>query len=48
MGAALAQSGVFYQQKLSLSTGTTQMYIAVRQGLSSSDPLGNIVISLDA
>ena len=48
MGAALAQSGLFYQQKLSLSTNTNQTYIAVRQGLTSAEPLGNVVISLNA
>jgi hypothetical protein len=47
MGAFLAQSGTFYQIKYSASTGKPQMYIAVRQGLSSADPLGNVVISLD-
>ena len=46
MGAALSSSGIFYQTKMSHSTGTKQMYIAVRQG-SVSAPLGNIVISMN-
>jgi hypothetical protein len=48
MGASLSQSGVFSQLKHSTSTGETQLYLAIRQGLSSSEPLGNIIISMDA
>ena len=47
MGASLSQTGTFNQIKYSNSTGANQMYYAVRQGTSSSFPLGNIVISMN-
>ena len=46
MNAALSQTGIAYQSKYSASVGKPQLYIAVRQG-SISEPLGNIVISMD-
>jgi hypothetical protein len=47
MGATLSQSGVFSQQKFSKTTGTNQIYLSVRQGISSSHPIGNIVVSMN-
>lgn len=47
MGAWLSQSGVFNQQKFSNSTGGQLIYLAVRQGISAADPLGNVVISVN-
>ncbi len=46
MGAALSQSGVFTQLKYSNSTGENEMYLVIRQGLSMTEPLGNVVISM--
>lgn len=46
MGAFLATTGTFIQQKYSKTIGDDEMYYAVRQGLSSSFPEGNIVISM--
>ncbi len=48
MGAFLSQSGVFTQMKYSNSTGVEQYYFAIRQGTSASEPLGNVVISMNA
>jgi len=46
MGASLSQSGVFNQQKFSNSISEQLIYLAVRQGTSAADPLGNIVLSV--
>ena len=46
MGALLSQTGVFNQIKYSHTTGTMSIYLAVRQGISSTQPLGIVVISL--
>jgi len=48
MGASLSNSGVFSQEKYSKSTGTAQYYLAVRQGPTPSNPVGNIIVSMDA
>jgi hypothetical protein len=48
IGAALSNSGRFYQKKYSTTTLQTQMYYAVRQNPCAQIPLGNVVISLNA
>lgn len=48
MGASLSNSGVFSQEKYSKSTGTAQYYLAVRQGATPANPLGNVIVSMDA
>jgi hypothetical protein len=45
MGATLSQSGVFVQQKRSNTTGTNQLYMAVRIG-TLNEPQGNVIISI--
>ena len=46
--AALSQTGVFSQYKYSNTSNKRLLYFAVRQGLSTADPLGFIVIAMDA
>jgi hypothetical protein len=48
MGAALSQTGVFSQAKYSNTANKKLLYLAIRQGLSSAEPLGFIVVSMDA
>jgi len=48
MGAALSQSGVFSQTKFSPTSQKKLLYLATRQGLSSSEPIGFIVLAMDA
>jgi hypothetical protein len=43
--AALSQSGQAFQVKYSSTVLTNQLYLAVRQGTSVNNPIGNIVIS---
>jgi hypothetical protein len=47
-GALLSQSGNYTMKKYSNSVGLNQLYLAVRQGLSPSEPFGVIVISINA
>jgi hypothetical protein len=46
--AALSQTGVFSQYKHSNTSNKLLLYFAVRQGVSSADPLGFIVLAMDA
>ena len=46
-GAMLSQTGNFSLKKWSNSTGTTQIYLAVRQGLSANEPFGAIVLTIN-
>jgi hypothetical protein len=48
MGAALSQSGVFSQTKYSNTANKKLLYLAIRQGLSSAEPHGFIVLAMDA
>ena len=47
IGAIMSNAGVFYQTKYSQSVKAFQMYLAVRLGLGSDVPVGNLVISMD-
>ena len=47
MGAALSNSGIFYQTAHSTTVKKEQMYLVMRQGNSPSSPLGNLVISMN-
>lgn len=47
MGAALSNSGIFYQTAHSTSVNKEQMYLVMRQGNSPTSPLGNLVISMN-
>jgi len=48
MGAALSQTGVFIQTKYSNTANKKLLYLAIRQGLSSAEPTGFIIVSMDA
>jgi hypothetical protein len=48
MGAALSQTGVFSQTKYSNTANRKLLYLAIRQGLSSAEPSGFIIVSMDA
>ena len=48
MGAALSQTGVFSQTKYSNTANKKLLYLAIRQGLSSAEPSGFIIVSMDA
>jgi len=47
-GALLSQTGNYTMKKYSNSVGLNQLYLAIRQGLSPSEPFGVIVISINA
>jgi hypothetical protein len=47
MGAQLSNSGFFYQTAHSGTVKKQQMYLAMRQGISPTQPLGNLVISMN-
>jgi hypothetical protein len=48
MGAFLSSSGVFVQTNYSNSVNINQMYLAVRQGNSPQQTLGNVVITVNS
>jgi len=48
MGAFLSQTGVFSLNKFSNNTGQKQLYLAIRIGTGPHNPVGNIVISINA
>lgn len=45
--ASLSQTGVFSQYRYSNTSNKRLLYFAVRQGVSSADPLGFIVLAMD-
>jgi hypothetical protein len=47
MGAALSNSGIFYQTAHSTTVKKEQMYLVMRQGNSPTSPLGNLVVSMN-
>lgn len=47
MGALLSSSGKFAASEFSTSTNDYRQYLAVRQGFTTNQPIGTIVISLD-
>jgi hypothetical protein len=47
MGALLSSSGKFAVSEYSTSTSSYRQYLAVRQGFTTNQPIGTIVISLD-
>jgi len=47
-GAILSQSGIYCIKSYSTSVNCDQLYLAIRQGLSSHEPFGAIIISINA